>query len=1812
VTAAERIEALDARNPEAVELALAVALAVRVDPDLLRHARLMVGADAAAEADLWWSDLVAAQNPDGFILAPDVAEELRARLAQPQRRELRDAAWALVSSQHADAHLATRLEELVNWLSIAGGADAEDRIEDLLVASVDEWMASATEPAGGVRWILSALQRLPRAAAESPAATVIGAAAATHSAGEAPTLPAGAALPSDALDNWYPWLLARLPTTTIAVTLIDGGIEFEGSGQTVHALAVPQTDPVQLELTWHDGGPRRQQVRVIKGERTTVALHADEVEITTLAGQRSTIRRLGRPATSAGLDFAAVRAAHRPAGGLEEIVGEIAQRVREVNGWVAISGDPGTGKTTALCAVLDSLEAEGYLVLQHFYGRGPSWWDEDATVVRSLVEQLRAAVPGLPAVEETVQPDGSNGGLNKRELRDLLSASAERDGPRVVVAFDEPPVDSWDEMRAWTWRMGWPSLMPGRSSFIVAGRWAAGVRDFLEDGDPYKSVNVTMTVRDAVCRAYVQSLWDPLVAALGVPATPRVAFAGFASEELTARLQDFGFEPFGLDGAIEAAVERCDAGVVVLGDKPERDQIAFGRLCRERGRPLVVVLAGEHAGWDEVQAVAGGELSTADQIFARDLGRPDLPGGEERVAGELAQRLRVLVWSFVDELIALGEGSIERVRPIVDWVAAQPPGQASLETIPPSLTGAYPWAELGDVGWRLITAVAVAQPGFTFADLLWAAPLSEWPAFAAAVARLHETHQLHDPSGQLAALAAHPDVAPAVIVETYGALPLVSSDPHLAQSLPASVREESLPAAHRWLATAQDVLVGAATDYLARHAMAHAVASGDVEVVRGLCDVSALTRQARRFGLQAVAADLALARTVVDDGSLEAVRDAVVALAGRNGAEADFPRLLYHELAFRLGAQEASYHLHPNTAAQPYLEAWTRPFGDPARDARYVDIAALVELDTAVAAVSLGGEVFPLGGTESWHLGTRFDANAKLTGLPGQRIAVVADGTVRIASPGDDVLTPSPDLALVWASSAAGGLLAATRDGALVHWPHAGGEARLLLGHSGALTCVADGRAMWEVIARDALASIVVDGEPAGYGLFVAEGLVLADGTAAAAIASGTELAIRTGDAEYPARVEHREQPGVLTLLRADVAGHAVVPRAPAASDPTRLELDRHDVVGPTEVGGRTGLMLRRRTDAGDALERSGLSGFVFERGCLYAVIVSPSKEPMVAAEPVAPLAEQFGSRWALRRLVGTSAWFATGSEDGTVAVWTVDATTPLAVYRGHNAAVRTVSVVGRYVVSGGDDGTLRAWTPADGRDVAVLGAGAAITASAATADGCVWGAADGSLGVWHPQDGPVSERLPSHAGAVIGLSVEQDTLLSWAADGSVAVRSLSGTAPASVRHGPAPVGHAARSGPREIAVLWADDSVTIERVPTQDRAINSSCLAVSPDEAEIAIGFGDREGMIERDGEWAWHTHAAPPMHAAYARVGPSEARLFVLTSADAARSWGDGGRPTSIAFAGDVVAVGRTDGWIALSPPAEFAQAGGTVLVSSGAAPIASLAASDLGSLLVAGHEDGSVRLWDVASGGLVHTFTQAATATHVALAESHAAAADGATIHLWDVETAAEVGVLSEGRARVTGLAAVDPFADYERSMLVSCDEEGWLRLWDLGLRACVERFRAPRPLVAVAAGADTIAAREASGVTYAWSIRRSTSPVPAFDSLVGLRVQGGDERVEGRGSLTFPADVELRAIRWAADAGARGGRSTTRVAVDQPDGFWDELDDDGAFLTPPLVAAGRAIDVRIVGSSDLVADPADVEVLIELQAAHMPGPLTVRWR
>ncbi|MGH9945327.1 MAG: hypothetical protein ACRD9R_23495, partial [Pyrinomonadaceae bacterium] len=102
--ALERAATLVARvrrsAPEVVELARAVSLAARVEPALLRRARLdlLPHLDAGAEADLWFSPLVEAHDALALTFAPAMSDVLRRELAENQT--LLERAWAVVSEVH--------------------------------------------------------------------------------------------------------------------------------------------------------------------------------------------------------------------------------------------------------------------------------------------------------------------------------------------------------------------------------------------------------------------------------------------------------------------------------------------------------------------------------------------------------------------------------------------------------------------------------------------------------------------------------------------------------------------------------------------------------------------------------------------------------------------------------------------------------------------------------------------------------------------------------------------------------------------------------------------------------------------------------------------------------------------------------------------------------------------------------------------------------------------------------------------------------------------------------------------------------------------------------------------------------------------------------------------------------------------------------------------------------------------------------------------------------------------------------------------------------------------------------------------------------------------------------------------------------------------------------------------------------------------------------------------------------------------------------------------------------------------------------
>ena len=168
----ELIESVSRDYPDAVRLARVVSLAARVEPELLRSARLTLlpEVDAGVEADLWFSPLVQADNPLALMLVPEVEDRLRRQLAQNQ--QLLNDAWNVLKRVHRDSPPAIRLEEEVTCLLLSDDPHAPMTICQLLEPVVSA-IIQQEDRRGLAGWAARALPRLPEVTPDSEASKAI-------------------------------------------------------------------------------------------------------------------------------------------------------------------------------------------------------------------------------------------------------------------------------------------------------------------------------------------------------------------------------------------------------------------------------------------------------------------------------------------------------------------------------------------------------------------------------------------------------------------------------------------------------------------------------------------------------------------------------------------------------------------------------------------------------------------------------------------------------------------------------------------------------------------------------------------------------------------------------------------------------------------------------------------------------------------------------------------------------------------------------------------------------------------------------------------------------------------------------------------------------------------------------------------------------------------------------------------------------------------------------------------------------------------------------------------------------------------------------------------------------------------------------------------------------------------------------------------------------------------------------------------------------------------------------------------------------
>jgi WD40 repeat protein len=392
------IEALRRRNPDAVRLAQAVSFAVVVDRALLRAARIafVPEADAGAEADLWFSNVVKSRSVDGIVFDRETAEDLRGRMNGDEVERV----WALMEKEHEWLAPSLRIEEEIAYLSVSRLPDAQDKLTRRL-QSVMRAMLRNDRP-GLAQWASRALTMFPSS---------------VRALEETRMLEAGARLRlGQGVDPAYeealpPWMALVAPSSMPHVDLhlelrerelvLFAPEEPQSPAARMKKILVPDTKPIVLEVSWSAGDvTQARQVVLRAGETVRLDVGSDEVLIRTIAGDVFQIGETGASSpelASEVIDFSAELARHTRLVGREREL----EVLLGAQGITAIVAEGGVGKTALLCELVRRLTS-ATPVFVHFFRSGNYRMGSISAAARSLAAQialayrLDAAVIGLP------------------------------------------------------------------------------------------------------------------------------------------------------------------------------------------------------------------------------------------------------------------------------------------------------------------------------------------------------------------------------------------------------------------------------------------------------------------------------------------------------------------------------------------------------------------------------------------------------------------------------------------------------------------------------------------------------------------------------------------------------------------------------------------------------------------------------------------------------------------------------------------------------------------------------------------------------------------------------------------------------------------------------------------------------------------------------------------------------------------------------------------------------------------------------------------------------------------------------------------------------------------------------------------------------------------------------------------------------------------------------------------------------------------------------------------------------------------------
>lgn len=277
---------LPALTGGARQLAVALSVATRIEPELIRAVRLRVFPylDAGDEADLWFSPWAGARTRTAMALRPEVLAELRDELARKLAESRPDDPIRTVGGLIAETHVALSpallLEERVNWIVVCAGSEQTTALEEALRPALRALVDEGRDGVGD--WLAGAWQRLPAAAKESVTAWQL-------------VTAAGQRLPELKLEQpRAPERISSADVALVADLLPDVALPVSREGRLLHlgpatagapVMMVPDTHPRVLDLLPADGAPGRvRTVTVAEGDVRTLRVGEATVRLRTARG----------------------------------------------------------------------------------------------------------------------------------------------------------------------------------------------------------------------------------------------------------------------------------------------------------------------------------------------------------------------------------------------------------------------------------------------------------------------------------------------------------------------------------------------------------------------------------------------------------------------------------------------------------------------------------------------------------------------------------------------------------------------------------------------------------------------------------------------------------------------------------------------------------------------------------------------------------------------------------------------------------------------------------------------------------------------------------------------------------------------------------------------------------------------------------------------------------------------------------------------------------------------------------------------------------------------------------------------------------------------------------------------------------------------------------------------------------------------------------------------------------------------------------------------------------------------------------------